>query len=37
MVFHSRQAGHCPSQRGVSLPHSRQKKAVFVFAKSQSR
>src|SRR3954470_19367543 len=31
-VFHSRQAGHWPCQRGVSLPHSRQKKAVLVFA-----
>ena len=31
-VFHSRQAGHCPCHRAVSLPHSRQKNAVLVFA-----
>jgi hypothetical protein len=31
-VFHSWQPGHCPCHRAVSLPHSRQKYAVFVFA-----
>src|SRR5687768_8545853 len=31
-VFHALHAGHCPCQRGLSLPQSVQKKAVLVLA-----